>query len=125
MRISIPTEKNIFIILFVVAWLCGWFLGEVSAIKSLFSVGYHRNDSFLFFWLCAWTIGRRGKLYAQHKYEALLSCAQDAEFTGIWMAAYFSTIQRYASIVQFLNSEIKVIDSQIEELSAQLPKLNY
>jgi hypothetical protein len=69
------------------------------------------------------TLPRRGKLYAQQKYEALLSCAQDAEVTGIWIAAYFSTIQRYASIVQFLNSEIKVIDSQIEELSAQLPEV--
>jgi transposase len=69
------------------------------------------------------TLPRRGKLYAEQKYKALLSCAQDAEVTGIWMAAYFSTIQRYASIVQFLNSEIKVIDSQIEELSAQLPEV--
>ena len=42
---------------------------------------------------------RRGKLYAQNKYEALLSCAQDAEVTGIWIAGFFSTIQRYASIV--------------------------
>lgn len=69
------------------------------------------------------TLPRRGKLYAQQKYEALLSCAQDAEFTGIWMVAYFSTIQRHASIVQFLNSEIKLVDSQIEELSAQLPEV--
>jgi transposase len=69
------------------------------------------------------TLPRRGKLYAEQKYKALLSCAQDAEVTGIWMAAYFSTIQHYASIVQFLNSEIKVIDSQIEELSAQLPEV--
>lgn len=69
------------------------------------------------------TLPRRGKLYAQQKYEALLSCAQDAEVTGIWIAAYFSTIQRYASIVQFLDAEIKVIDSQIEQLSAQLPEV--
>jgi hypothetical protein len=66
---------------------------------------------------------RRGKLYAQNKYEALLSCAQDAEVTGIWIAGFFSTIQRYASIVQFLDAEIKVVDDQIEELSAQLPEI--
>ncbi len=69
------------------------------------------------------TLPRRGKLYAEQKYKVLLSCAQDAEVTGIWIAAYFSTIQRYASIVHFLNSEIKVIDNQIKELSAQLPEV--
>jgi transposase len=55
-------------------------------------------------------LSRHGKLYAQQKYEAWLSCAQDAEFTDIWMVAYFSTIQRYASIVQFLDAEIKVVE---------------
>jgi len=69
------------------------------------------------------TLPRRGKLYAQQKYEALLSCVQDAEVTGIWITAYFSTIQRYASIVQFLNSEIKLLDNQIGELSSQLPEV--
>ncbi|SFM34104.1 IS110 family RNA-guided transposase [Pelosinus propionicus] len=69
------------------------------------------------------TLPRRGKLYAQQKYEALLSCAQDAEVTGIWIAAYFSTIQRYARIVQFLDAEIKVIDVQIKELSSKVPEV--
>lgn len=69
------------------------------------------------------TLPRQGKRYAQLKYQALLSCAQDAEVTGIWMEAYFSTIQRYASIVQFMDAEIKVIDGQIEKLSAQLPEV--
>ena len=69
------------------------------------------------------TLSRHGKLYAEQKYEALLLCAQDAEITGIWMSAYFSTIQRYASIVQFLNAEIKVVDGQIKDLSVQLPEV--
>lgn len=69
------------------------------------------------------TLPRRGKLYAERKYNALLSCAQDAEVTGISITAYFSTIQRYASIVQFLDAEIKIIDAQIKELSAQIPEV--
>ena len=69
------------------------------------------------------TLPRQGKLYGKQKYEALLSCAEDAEFTGIWLTANFSTIQRYARIVQFLDEEINVMDQQIKELSDQLPEV--
>ncbi|WP_175490695.1 transposase [Pelosinus propionicus] len=53
----------------------------------------------------------------------MLSCAQDAEVTGIWLTSYFSAIQRYARIVQFLDAEIKVIDVQIKELSSKVPEV--
>lgn len=69
------------------------------------------------------TLPRRGKLYAQQKYAALLSCADDAQFTGISLSAYASTIQSYASIVQSLDVQISLLDDQIKALSEQLPEV--
>lgn len=69
------------------------------------------------------TLPRKGKLYAQQKYTALLSCADDAQVTGISLGAYACTIRCYANIVQSLDVQIRVIDEQIEVLCEQLPKV--
>ncbi len=66
-------------------------------------------------------VSRKGKLYAQQKYADLLSCADDAQVTGISLSAYASTIQCYASIVQSLDVQISLLDDQIKALSEQLP----
>lgn len=55
--IRIPTVKNIFKILFLCAWLGGWFMGETAAVAQVFGGKSHGSDTFLFFWLCGWTIG--------------------------------------------------------------------
>lgn len=69
------------------------------------------------------TLPRRGKLYAQQKYAALLSCADDAQVTGISLEAYACTVRCYANIVQSLDVQISVIDEQIKVLSEQLPEV--
>lgn len=57
-EVQIPTKKNWFVITFLMVWMGGWFIGEVSVITVLFT-----NDTplfanvFLLFWLTAWTIG--------------------------------------------------------------------
>ncbi len=56
-RITIPSRKNYFIILFMCAWLCGWFLGEASAIREILSAKNKGADLFMIFWLVGWTIG--------------------------------------------------------------------
>lgn len=57
LKVIIPSKKNILIILFLCAWLGGWFMGEMFAIRELIS-GKALNGTrmFLVFWLCAWTI---------------------------------------------------------------------
>ena len=69
------------------------------------------------------TLPRQGKTYGQQKYAALVACAEDAQVTGISLAAYASTIRCFASVVQSLDVEIKVIDDQIKALSEQLPEV--
>jgi hypothetical protein len=56
LKINIPIHKNIFMILVVSIWLCGWFFGEVSAIWSLFFNVHHSNVMFISIWLCGWTM---------------------------------------------------------------------
>lgn len=57
--IAIPTRKNWFVILFLAAWLFGWYWGEVSAARVLMSAepGGPTGRGFLFFWLAGWTVG--------------------------------------------------------------------
>lgn len=69
------------------------------------------------------TLPRKGKTYAHQKYASLVSCAEDAQVTGISLSAYTSTIQCFASVVQSLDVQIKAIDDQIKALSEQLPEV--
>ncbi len=55
--IKIPSKKNWFIILFLAAWMGGWFMGETSAINELLSSDNNGVNSFMLFWLVGWTIG--------------------------------------------------------------------
>jgi hypothetical protein len=63
LEISIPAKRNIFILLFLAAWLVGWGVGEVSAARELL---FGRADTpvlFLGGWLIAWTLGGGVALY--------------------------------------------------------------
>lgn len=58
LEIFIPTTKPIFDIIFLMAWLGGWYMGEISAIDQVFSDSTPLYESwFLIFWLIGWTIG--------------------------------------------------------------------
>jgi transposase len=70
------------------------------------------------------TLPRRGKEYAQKKYEALMNCAKDAEATGIQLSANFIIIQIYAGNVQFMDAQIKSIDVEINKLADELPEIS-
>jgi hypothetical protein len=57
LQLIIPARRNLFIILFLLAWLGGWYFGEASAIRQL-TAGTGRDErAFLTFWLIAWTLG--------------------------------------------------------------------
>ena len=71
------------------------------------------------------TVSRKGRLYAQQKYAELLSCADDAQVTGISLSAYTATIQCYASVVQSLDAQISLLDDQIKALAEQLPAITF
>jgi hypothetical protein len=58
LQIIIPTKRNWFIILFIGAWLGGWFFGEVFAIGAVTGLwGGNPAGLFILFWLIAWTVG--------------------------------------------------------------------
>jgi len=56
--ITIPSKKNWFALIFLGAWLCGWFCGEVAAIGAVTGIfGKNSAGFFLLFWLAGWTVG--------------------------------------------------------------------
>ena len=62
--IEIPSKKNWFVILFLLAWMGGWVMGELFAINSLFDAGSPINvNLFLLFWVVGWTIGGAFAIY--------------------------------------------------------------
>ncbi|SRR5579871_290266 len=58
LRIAIPSKFNLFVVLFLLFWLGGWTMGEVSVIRDLFSGRAPAAGlAFMGFWLCGWTLG--------------------------------------------------------------------
>lgn len=53
----VPARRNWFVILFMSAWLFGWFSGEASAIEELISPDKKTPQLFMAVWLIGWTIG--------------------------------------------------------------------
>ena len=69
LEIVVPVKRNLFVMLFLLAWLGGWVVGEVSVLRELLS-GASARSPFLLFWLVGWTLG---------------GCF--AAFTWLWMLA--------------------------------------
>lgn len=57
LRVVIPASRNWFIMLFLLAWLGGWTIGETSVVRQLLNAGDKTPTAFLLFWLVGWTIG--------------------------------------------------------------------
>lgn len=57
LKAVIPARRNWLVILFLCAWLVGWALGEIQAIKELFAPSEKSPTLFLMAWLAGWTIG--------------------------------------------------------------------
>lgn len=56
--VVIPARRQWFTILFMLAWLGGWAVGEITVLGQL--IGHGRLDggtAFMFFWFCGWTVG--------------------------------------------------------------------
>jgi hypothetical protein len=64
LEIIIPAKKNIFLILFLSAWLVGWVVGEVT-VPTAFIKGNKDTGALVFSiaWLVAWTIGGAFAIY--------------------------------------------------------------
>ena len=56
LELIVPAKRNVFVVIFLLAWLGGWTFGELSALGKLLS-GAEGAMGFLFFWLVMWTIG--------------------------------------------------------------------
>ncbi len=57
LRVLIPARRPIFAILFLGAWMVGWYFGEVSAIREITTPSGSPPGAFLVAWLVGWTIG--------------------------------------------------------------------
>jgi hypothetical protein len=57
LRIAIPSKTNWFVVIFLMAWLGGWFMGESTVLGQLMSGQDNAGDMFLIVWLTMWTIG--------------------------------------------------------------------
>jgi len=57
LRIVIPARRNWLILLFLIAWLGGWVMGEVTVSKQLLNSTDKTPVAFLSLWLVGWTIG--------------------------------------------------------------------
>jgi hypothetical protein len=61
-EIRISSPKNIFMLLFMPIWLCGWTIGGFTTISQVISMP--ANEAwFLLFWLCGWVFGEIFVLY--------------------------------------------------------------
>jgi hypothetical protein len=56
-RVIVPAKRNIFIIVFLLIWLGGWFFGETSVIGELLTGKSDSAGIFMLIWLCGWTLG--------------------------------------------------------------------
>jgi len=57
LEVVVPARRNIFLMLFLTAWLGGWFMGEISAGRQVFFGSTSEPNLFLAFWLAGWTVG--------------------------------------------------------------------
>jgi hypothetical protein len=59
LKISIPSKKNWFALIFGTVWLGGWYFGFKSASSILLSGGEENigANGFMLFWLIGWTVG--------------------------------------------------------------------
>ncbi|WP_316415592.1 hypothetical protein [Mesoterricola silvestris] len=58
-QISVPARRSWFVLLFLTIWLCGWVMGERSALIEVF--GHLAKPgpppAFMAIWLTGWTVG--------------------------------------------------------------------
>ncbi len=95
-RITIPSRKNWFIILFLGFWLMGWAFGEIMVLgiigTSVFaaavgktpdaSAGFLGVSGFLLFWLAGWTVGGGYAIYL-FLWQVTGKEVVDVSFSGI------------------------------------------
>ena len=98
-RVVIPARRNAFTILFLCAWLGGWYFGETSAIKEVLNPKTGQAQGFLLFWLVGWTLGGLWalvcvlwQLVGSEVLEATSSALRHrVEFAGIGFTRNYST----------------------------------
>jgi len=56
-EIAFPPKRQIFVMIFLPFWLCGWAAGEASASRQLMNPTHSQPNLFLIVWLSFWTIG--------------------------------------------------------------------
>ena len=64
LSIEIPSKKNWIALIFMIAWLIGWGVGEVFAVREIFNPDTEFiAKAFLFIWVIGWTVGGAVVLY--------------------------------------------------------------
>ena len=60
--VHIPPSRKLFVVLFLMFWLCGWAAGEFFALREIIRGGFG-PDLFLVVWIIPWTAGGIGVLW--------------------------------------------------------------
>jgi hypothetical protein len=63
LELALPARRNIFALLFMTAWLCGWAFGEVAVSRQVVSGQEGGPALFLVAWLAMWTVGGGWAIY--------------------------------------------------------------
>ena len=64
-QVIVPPLRNIGAALFMLAWLGGWTLGGLFALRSFYEgTGDMGSNAFLAFWLCGWAFGELAVIYS-------------------------------------------------------------
>ena len=118
--ITIPANRNWFVVLFVGFWMCGWLFGEVSAIIMLARAKTPLPANlFMLAWLGGWSVGGAfaGYLWLWNVAgKELIALREDT-------LAIKSDVLGLGNVREFDLSE--VCDLRIDKLSPRLTMFNY
>ena len=64
LEIRVPSKRNVFVMLFLLAWLVAWGFGEVMVSRELLLGDPGASALFLVVWLIMWTLGGGLAIYA-------------------------------------------------------------
>ena len=119
LHITIPANRNWFIVLFMGFWMCGWLFGECAVIKTLITGKASSTDLFLVGWLGAWTVGG-----AFVGYQVLWNMAgKELIVLGVQTLAIKRDVLGFGRAREFDLAEVR--DLRVDSASSGLAKLSW
>ncbi len=120
LHVSIPANRNWFIVLFMGFWMCGWLFGECAVIYTLIRGKTPLPANlFMLVWLGGWTVG--GGFIG---YQWLWNMAgKELIVLGQQTLAIKSDVLGFGRVREFDLTEVR--DLRVDSASSGLAKLNW